>query len=323
MSQGDSAELFDRYTLPKVALTIILGASLLGTWVSTTLTGLSDVGFVLVKWLYFVSLGVLAGGLLWKHAFVRPTDIGDGAGQYCAEMYERFDRIAIVAVGVLSVCGMIVTNEYATVLDQQAFGYGTVLAFLVAVAGVSTLRDRAVEEQFRSSLGVTALLAALALVVLTGVFEATVRGFGPVANGIRVVHLLAFAVWLGGAVWNIFVAVPTGKRRPTIDVVQAAGEQLERFRWAVRFIIPAIFLTGLYQAYDLFGISLQLYTGTLVGMVVLAKLGTIGVLVVIFKLCPMWRACSPIEGVCDLNELGGESVETDSAPPGSEVTTDD
>jgi len=243
-SQRDSAELFDRYTLPKVALTIILGASLLGTWVSTTLTGLSDVGFVLVKWLYFVSLGVLSGGLLWKHAFVRPTDIGDGAGQYCAEMYERFDRIAIVAIGVLAVGGVIVTTEYATALGQQALGYGAVLAFLVAVAGVSTLRDRTVEEQFRRPLGVMALFAALALVVLTGIFDATMRGFGPVANGVRVVHLLAFAVWLGGAVWNIFVAVPTGERRPTIDVVRAAGEQLERFRWAVRFVIPAILLTG-------------------------------------------------------------------------------
>ncbi|MFC7193943.1 hypothetical protein ACFQL4_03630 [Halosimplex aquaticum] len=119
------------------------------------------------------------------------------------------------------------------------------------------------------------------------------RGFDPVAAGVRILHLLTFAVWIGGAVWNIFVAVPTGQKRPTVRVIQAAGEQLERFRWAVRFIIPTLFLTGLYQAVDSLGTNGSSYLGSTVGVAVLAKVGFIGLLVVIFKLCPMWRACSP------------------------------
>lgn len=149
------------------------------------------------------------------------------------------------------------------------------------------------------------------------------------AAGVRVLHLLAFAVWIGGAVWNIFVAVPTGQKRPTVRVVRAAGEQLERFRWAVRVIIPTLFLTGLYQAVDGLGTNGSTYLGTAIGVAVLAKVGFIGLLVVIFTLCPMWRACSPIEGVCELEDLGGADSAEDGGEDGdpisdpAELTSDD
>ncbi|ACV49376.1 hypothetical protein [Halomicrobium mukohataei] len=151
------------------------------------------------------------------------------------------------------------------------------------------------------------------------------RGLDPVAAGVRILHLTAFAVWVGGAVWNIFVAVPTGQKRPTIGVVRAAGQQLERFRWAVRFIVPTLLVTGLFQAVDSLGTAVTSYLGSGVGVAVLAKVGCIGLLVVMFKLCPMWRACSPIEGVCELDGLGesdpGENEPTDDEPH-TEVTSD-
>ncbi|MFB6202461.1 MAG: hypothetical protein ABEI98_10685, partial [Halorhabdus sp.] len=81
------------------------------------------------------------------------------------------------------------------------------------------------------------------------------------------------------------------------------------------------------------GTSLGTYLGSVVGLAVLAKVGFIGLLVLIFKLCPMWRACSPIEGVCELDDLGsGDSTTdatTDAGPAvtsgdgGAEVTSDD
>ncbi|MFB6084125.1 MAG: hypothetical protein ABEJ94_07770 [Halorientalis sp.] len=42
----------------------------------------------------------------------------------------------------------------------------------------------------------------------------------------------------------------------------------------------------------------------------------------------VWRACSPIEGVCELDDLGGggsgtESADDDPAAGGSEVTSGD
>ncbi|WP_459193226.1 hypothetical protein [Halosimplex sp. J119] len=299
--------LFDRYTLPKVALTVILAASLIGTWVTTTLNGQAGAAVTLAKWAFFVALGVLTGGFVWKHLFVRPADIGEGAADYCAEMYHRFDRIAIGAIGVLVVAGFVLVRQYLDGFGQTAVAVGYAALVAAWLALVTTYRSGAVERQFRSPVGLAALALALAVVVATAVAEVTMRGLGPVAAGVRVLHLLAFTVWIGGAVWNIFVAVPTGQKRPTIATVRAAGEQLERFRWAVRFIIPTLLVTGLYQAADGLGTSVALYVGNPVGLAVLAKLGSIGLLVVIFKLCPMWRACSPVEGVCELEELGGES----------------
>lgn len=322
--------LFDRYILPKVALTVILAGSLVGTWVTTTLNGHGGFFFTLAKWAFFVALGVLTGGLVWKHLFVRPADLGTGTADYCTEMYARFDRIALGAVAVGTIGGVAVVWEYLVTFERTALaaGYGALVAgWLVSVA-MTARQSGTVERQFRSVAGLVVLGGSLLVVVTTAVVEVGMRGFVPVAAGIRVLHLLAFAVWLGGAVWNIFVAVPTGQRRPTVAVVRAAGEQLERFRWAVRFIIPTLLVTGLYQAVDGVGTSVAWYLGSLVGVAVLVKIGFIGLLVVIFKLCPMWRACSPIEGVCELDDLGGDTSSTtasSSESPGSrdEVTSDD
>jgi hypothetical protein len=302
--------LFDRYTLPKIALAVILVASLVGTWVTTTLNGTAALTLAVAKWAYFVALGVLTGGYVWKHLFVRPADLGTEAADYCAEMYDRFDRIAAGAIAVLAISGMVVFWRYLGAVGQTigVFGYAALVAVWMAFAVITTRRNAAIEHQFRSTVGLAALALALAVVIATAIIEVGMRGLDAVAVGVRILHLLAFAVWIGGAVWNIFVAVPTGQKRPTVRVVQAAGEQLERFRWAVRFIIPTLFLTGLYQAVDGLGTNVSLYLGSTVGLAVLAKVGFIGLLVVIFKLCPMWRACSPIEGVCELDDLSEGST---------------
>jgi uncharacterized membrane protein len=321
-------ELFDRYTLPKVALTVILAASLVGTWVTTALNGAVTPALAVAKWMYFIALGVLTGGFVWKHVFVRPSDLGDEAADYCAEMYDRFDRIAAGATAVFAVSSLAILRASLGGLGWTAttHGYATLVAALIALVAVTTYRSDAVEHQFRSPTGLAALAFTLAVVVATAAVEVAMRGFDPIAAGVRVLHLLAFAVWIGGAVWNIFVAVPTGQKRSTVGVVRAAGEQLERFRWAVRFIIPTLFLTGLYQAVDGLGTNVAWYLGSAVGLAVLAKVGFIGLLVIIFMLCPMWRACSPIEGVCELDDLGtnGTASEDDDQISGrSEVATDD
>ena len=304
---GAGDALFDRYTLPKVALAIILVASLVGAWVTTALSGGTGITLAIARWAYFVALGVLTGGLVWKHAFVRPADLGTGAADYCAAMYHRFDRIAALAILALLAGAPLVVGRYLAAFGRTpgTLAYGLLVLGLVTIVAANSRRRGDVTAQFRSTAGVAALALAVAVVVATAVAEVSLRGFDPAAAAVRVLHLLAVAVWLGGAVWNIFVAVPTGQERATVPVVQAAGEQLERFRWAVRGIIPTLLLTGLFQAVDGLGTTLATYLGSTVGLAVLAKLGFVGVLVVIFKLCPLWRACSPIEGVCDLEEIGG------------------
>lgn len=323
--------LFDRYTLPKVALAVILVASLVGSWVTTALSGSPYAALAVAKWAYFVAMGVLAGGLVWKHFFVRPADLGKGAGAYCEDMYARFDTIATGALVVVAGGGVVTLWAYGTSLgwSPPLVGYAALVGVFLAVAGRTTYRNLGTEAQFRSPMGLAALTLGLAVVVTSGIAEAAIGGHDLLAAGVRVLHLLTFALWIGGAVWNIFVAVPTGQNRPTVPVVRAAGQQLERFRWAVRFIIPTLFLTGVYQAIDGLGTEFSWYLGNLVGIAVLVKVGFIALLVVIFKLCPMWRACSPIEGVCELEELGGDSTNQDTAPGsdpvgrGSEVAGND
>lgn len=305
-------ELFDRYTLPKVALTIILLASFVGTYLTLRLGGTESLLVVLAKWLYLVTLGVLVGGLCWKHVFVRPGDLEDGTSTYCERMYARFDRIVWLSVLGLGTAGGVVVYRYWQSL-AGAVHSATVtilLGALLTVLVLSVARSRPVDSQFRGPIGLLGFGLALALLGATASAEVALRGGSTGTLIVRMVHLLAFAVWLGGAVWNIFVAVPTGQESPTLSVVSAAGEQLERFRWAVRFIIPTIIATGLYQAYTVFGTNIETYLSSTLGLAVIAKLGFIATLVVIFKLCPMWRACSPIEGVCDLEELGGTDTPT-------------
>jgi hypothetical protein len=309
--EAASDDLFDRYTLPKIALTIILTASLAGTVLTLRLGGGESLAVVLAKWGYLVSLGVLVGGLCWKHGFVRPQDLDEGTSEYCRRMYDRFDRIALLATGGLVVTGGVVLARYWQSVPGAALPAGVTLFFggLLVVLAASQYRTQPVGEQFRGPRGVSALALAVGLLVATAAAEVALR-YGTVGlAAVRTLHLLAFGLWLGGAVWNIFVAVPTGQESPTVPVVRAAGQQLERFRWAVRLIFPTIFLTGLYQAYAALGDSLVVYLGSTLGLLVLGKLGLIAVLVVIFKLCPMWRACSPIEGVCDLEEMGQDQTQ--------------
>lgn len=323
-SQYETAEptgddLFDRYTLPKVALTIIVLASLIGTYLTLRLGGTASLFVVVANWLYLVTLGILVGGLCWKHGFVRPSDLEDGTSSYCERMYARFDRIVWTAASGLGLAGSIVAYRYWQSLSGTIYPIvvTAVLVALLAVLVISLSVTRSVGSQFRSPLGLAGFVLALALLVATASAEVALRGGSTNTFVVRTIHLLAFAIWLGGAVWNIFVAVPTGQESPTLPVVSAAGEQLERFRWAVRFIIPTIIATGLYQAYAVFGTNIDTYLTSALGLAVVAKLGFIGTLVVIFKLCPMWRACSPIEGVCDLDDIGG------SGPPSTEETSND
>ncbi|WP_336328264.1 hypothetical protein [Halovenus sp. HT40] len=308
-----SEALFDRYTLPKVALAIILLASLLGTALTLGLSGFGSLLTVLAKWGYLVTLGVLVGGLGWKHGFVRPQDLDEGTESYCGRMYDRFGSILLFATGVLALTGVGVLARYwlavpGTVVPATVTALFTALVFAL---GASLVGSSSIDEQFRSPRGLAAFGLAVAVLSATAVAEVALSRGTAGEAAVRTLHLLAFAFWIGGAVWNIFVAVPTGQESPTVPVVRAAGQQLERFRWAVRLIFPTILLTGLYQAYALFGWNLQVYLQSVFGLAIVGKLGLVATLFVIFKLCPMWRACSPIEGVCDLEELGGSQEVSD------------
>ncbi|MFB6254771.1 MAG: hypothetical protein ABEI06_09180, partial [Halobacteriaceae archaeon] len=74
-TQPVSEQLFDKYLLPKAALTVILIASFVGTAISVHISHGWNVQLALSKWGYFVALGTMTGGLFWKHGFIRPESI--------------------------------------------------------------------------------------------------------------------------------------------------------------------------------------------------------------------------------------------------------
>lgn len=309
-------ERFDKYLLPKAALAVILAASLVGTAVSLSLSTGWSWGLGIVKWAYFVALGVLLGGFFWKHVFIRPSDVTGEAADYTGRMFDRFDRITLGAAIVLLLTSPIVFTPYTeTPIAGQIVLTVTATTVLFGVlAGWTAIRDRPATDSYRSVTGITALLLGIIAVAGTAVLDVSLGGGGGAGEmAIRSLHLLAFSAWVGGAVWNIFAAVPSGQQQPTIPVISAASEQLERFRWVVRLVFPMILLTGLAQAYLEYGSTLSPYTESIVGIAILAKLGFVALLFGIFLTCPMWRACSPIDGVCDLDDLDRRPTTTDIA----------
>jgi len=115
---------------------------------------------------------------------------------------------------------------------------------------------------------------------------------------------LAFAAWLGGALFNLGAAVPAGRLHANIDAVVAGARQLERFRWVVRVALPTVIVTGVWMALRYAGVGNSFWISGL-GLLVPVKLLLIMVLVVIFITCPLYRACSPVRGVCNVDDLGG------------------
>jgi putative copper resistance protein D len=67
--------------------------------------------------------------------------------------------------------------------------------------------------------------------------------------------------------------------------------------------LPTLIITGFIQAYRYVGFNLNALTTSIFGWLILTKLLLIGVLIVVFLTCPMWRACSPISGMCKLDDL--------------------
>jgi putative copper resistance protein D len=119
---------------------------------------------------------------------------------------------------------------------------------------------------------------------------------------VRLSHLTAFTLWLGGALWNIAVAMPAGRQHPFVDAVLAGARQLDRFRWVVRFALPTIIVTGLVMAGVYRSLPLGWWT-TMPGVLIPLKVMAILALVVVFITCPLFRHCSPVQGVCNLDDL--------------------
>lgn len=283
--------------LPKAAFFLISLASLGGTYLTGRLHGLE--GFpALWRWLPFWALALSTGMLAWRLFYLRPTEVGLGA--------ERVARLHADLLGRVKVM-----SRWLAALLLVAAGASLVVPYLRpgaawGLAGACLCLAVLVGAAHRSRV------AAAAAFLLGG---ASLAGWALVDSGglasvaaVRTVHLWAFAAWLGGALFNLGAAVPAGRRNANLDAVVAGARQLERFRWVVRTALPTIIVTGVWLASRYGGIDSPFWRGG-VGLLVPFKLLLIVALIVIFITCPLYRACSPVRGVCNLDDLAGGSGE--------------
>ena len=303
-----STRLLDKYMLPKVALTVITIASLVGVWLTMSTHGAGALGPVAVRWLHLISFATLTGGFLWISFFIRPAEKPAQAlyfANFVAESQTRFRRIVQVALPIFLLAALVDLRRFA------GWGVGWLVrpeaALLVGVglaAGWFAYGRRPVDPFSQVRLARLTLGLLLLGTLVQAAFDVTLaQGGQPLPLVVRWLHLAAFGLWFGAALWNIFIAVPAARSMVSIPVVVASSQQLERFRVVVRVILPTLIITGLIQAYPYVGLSLNALLFSPIGQLILVKILLIVVLVVVFLTCPMWRACSPIAGMCKLDDL--------------------
>lgn len=301
-------QLLDKYALPKVALTVIAISSLVGTWLTMTTHGAGAWSSVLPRWLHLVSFGLLAGGYMWKGLFTQPAHRPAQSAYVAAfvrAQFARFRRLAWVVLGVYFVTGLFDLVRFSEMGVGWPIWLGAALMVAITLVVMHELYLRRPDDPFAERPEARLVLG---LLVIDALFQATFdvalsQGGAWWPLLVRWLHLTAFGLWIGGAVWNIFITVPAARQTIAIPVVVAAGRQLERFRVVVRMILPALIVTGLIQAYRYVGFSLDALLYSSIGHVILIKIGLVLVLIGVFLTCPLWRACSPISGMCKLDEL--------------------
>lgn len=301
--------VFDRYMLPKVAFAVITGASMAGTILTGLRQGENGWLLLVLKWAAWWALAALGGAELWKIAYLRPSvrlRPVQGAVEYAEAMmrlHVRWQQVLGPAAALFA--GIVLTYYAVAHTAARPWAAAAGLGLALALAGmVSSWRRVPHPLQHDGAALVTLFGLATALAAMAGL-DVLLQDSRPLwlLAPTRMLHLLAFAAWLGGALWNIFVAVPAGLQRIHMDTVILANFQLERFRLVVRAVFPTIVVTGLVQAWAMFGWAWQTLFTSVWGWLLLTKIGLIVLLVGIFITCPMWKACSPIRGVCDLDDL--------------------
>lgn len=279
--------------LPKVAFSLITLASMAGavfTGLGLGLTGLP----LAARWLSLWGLALAGGFLVWRAVYLRDHEHDVDPATLTAlntDYLARAHRVQQVVAGVVALgfAGPLLSGYLAG--NRPALAYAlTALSLLAAL--LLTL------DGGRALAAVTAGLVALTFIGW-GIADA---GAG-IEGIVRVAHLFAFSLWLGGALWNIAVAMPVGRNHPHVGAVLAGAHQLDRFRWVVRFALPTIIITGLIMAGAYRALPRDWWLA-FPGLLIPLKVLTIVALVVVFITCPLFRQCSPVQGVCNIDDLG-------------------
>ncbi len=167
--------LFNRYLLPRVALTVIAIGSLAGVYLTMSTHGAAPV-WALVRWLHLIGLGALAGGAMWWGLFQRrPEQAADVAavGRFAMAQQQRFRIIggAALLAATLTAPYLIWFGRWAGQTGQQGLWIASAVALIAALAlsGWMLWQPPAQERAFavgRVRLALGALVLALTLTAL-------------------------------------------------------------------------------------------------------------------------------------------------------------
>lgn len=279
--------------LPKAAFFLISVASLVGTILTGKLHGLDGLALAW-RWLQFWSVALPTGMLAWRLFYLRRQEPGLDAARVATMHDDLLERVRVVSRYLVPV---LVAGAAASLFVPYLAGW-TAVALTAASLALAALVTQA--HRSRAAAFGAFLVGALALLLWGWADSGGLSGVAAV----RTVHLWAFAAWLGGALFNLGAAVPAGRKNANLDAVVAGARQLERFRWVVRTSLPTIIVTGVWMALRYGGVTSPFWLSG-IGLLVPLKLLLIVALVVIFITCPLYRACSPVRGVCNLDDLGG------------------
>ncbi|WP_435065745.1 hypothetical protein [Halobaculum sp. EA56] len=254
---------FTKGLQPRVVLGLLFGGSLAGIWVTHIADTLEN---RIVTWLLVVSVGVLVGGLYWRVALFDRSTFNNL--EYCRYVQNRWERIEAVAVWGAILSG----TAYVTFsMSNDPFGIvdlALAIALICALAiwgGIRWYTDGSTRRR-------TVLRASLLLVAFgsLGSFAWLETGTSPFNWIVRLGHVGAFSLWIGGAVWHNFVVLPTIRTRP--GTASPVKSQAQKFRRHLPIIIVLLAVSGAYQTDRLIGLSAPALLQSLLGHLIILKL---------------------------------------------------
>jgi len=256
---------------PRVVLGLLFGGSLAGIWVANLA---NSAPVRVLSWLVFGTLGVLVGGLYWRLAlFDRSGFTAEDANRTVS----RWQRIETSAVLGFVLSGSVYLGYGAGGglfgIGHVALGIGVISA-LVLWAG---LRWSARTLSTRWTVSVRSVLLLAALASLAG-FAWLETGTTHLDWMVRLAHVGAVSLWLGGAIWHNFVVLPAVRTTPSAG--KAMKPQARAFRRHLPVVIPVVFGTGVYQTAGLIGLSAPALLSSPVGHLIGFKLFVLTVLTI-------------------------------------------
>lgn len=278
--------------LPKVAFALITAASFGGATFTGLDLGMQGAGIAL-RWLTLWSIALAGGFVAWRVIYLHRSEVQvdqqriDALNETALARADVIARFVAVFVVAGSTGALVVPVLHTQPVLRGALMAGSLILAALLLSGVR-----------RRGLAIAALAATGLLIVGWCYADVAVHW----QMWIRLLHLSAFTLWLGGALWNIAVAMPAGREHPNIDAVLAGAKQLDRFRWVVRFALPTIIVTGLVMASAFRSLPLDWWLA-FPGVLIPLKVMAIVALVVVFITCPLFRHCSPVQGVCNIDDL--------------------